>query len=44
MLLVGFEPTISEFERAKAFHALDLVTTVISCVYFESSNFYDWLD
>jgi hypothetical protein len=26
---VGFEPTIPEFERAKAFHALDRTATVI---------------
>jgi hypothetical protein len=29
MFRVGFEPTIPEFERAKAFHALDRATTVI---------------
>jgi FAD synthase len=27
--LVGFEPTIPEFERAKAVHALDRAATVI---------------
>jgi hypothetical protein len=28
MPLVGFEPTIPVFERAKAFHALDRAATV----------------
>jgi hypothetical protein len=29
MLLVGFEPTISVFERAKTVHALDRAATVM---------------
>jgi hypothetical protein len=29
MSVVGFEPTISAFERAKTVHALDPTTTVI---------------
>jgi hypothetical protein len=29
MTLVGFEPIISEFDRAKTVHALDCATTVI---------------
>jgi hypothetical protein len=29
MPLVGFEPTIPEFERAKTVHALDRAATVI---------------
>jgi hypothetical protein len=29
MTLVGFEPTIQVFERAKNFHALDCLATVI---------------
>jgi hypothetical protein len=29
MPLVGFEPTIPAFERAKTFHALDRAATVI---------------
>jgi hypothetical protein len=31
MLRVGFEPTISAFERAKTVYALDSATTVIGC-------------
>jgi hypothetical protein len=33
MPLVGFEPTITVFERAKTFHALDCAATVIGCRY-----------
>jgi hypothetical protein len=29
MPLVGFEPTIPAFERAKTFHALDRAATVV---------------
>jgi hypothetical protein len=31
MPLVGFEPTITEFERAKTVHASDRTATVIGC-------------
>jgi hypothetical protein len=33
MLLVGFEPKIPMFERAKTVHALDSTTTVIGRIY-----------
>jgi hypothetical protein len=38
MLQVGFEPTISVFERAKTVHALDCVATGIGAEFTTSSN------
>jgi hypothetical protein len=40
MPLVGFEPTIPVFERAKTVHALDRATTVIGvvCKYKNKNN------
>jgi hypothetical protein len=34
MPLVGFEPTIPEFERAKTVHALDGAATVIGTLFY----------
>jgi hypothetical protein len=38
MAQVGFEPTISVFERAKTFHALDGATTEIGCTGYTASD------
>jgi hypothetical protein len=38
---VGFEPTITVFERAKTFHALDGAATVIGLVYIKNYKHTD---
>jgi hypothetical protein len=38
MPLVGFEPTIPVFERAKTFHALDCAATVIGTMYANTTK------
>jgi hypothetical protein len=42
MSLVGFEPTITVFERTKTFHALDRATTVSGYIPFFLFSFLGW--